>query len=161
MINMILARDKNGAIGYKGSIPWSLPEDMAFFRRVTWEGVIIMGRKTFESIGKPLPHRINVVITRQKDYEAKGCLVFNDLEEAIEKTKNLGETFVIGGAELYKKALPLAKVIYVTEIQAEFKADTFFPAVFDPLEYNKLILRHISSANGYPAYEFVRYTAIN
>ncbi len=161
MINMILARDKNGAIGYKGSIPWSLPEDMAFFRRVTWEGVVIMGRKTFESIGKPLPHRINVVITRQKDYEAKGCLVFNDLEEAIERTKNLGEIFVIGGAELYKKALPLAKVIYVTEIQAEFKADTFFPAFFDPHEYTKLILRHISSANGYPAYEFVRYTAIN
>lgn len=161
MINMILARSRNGVIGYKGSIPWSLPEDMAFFRRVTFEGVVIMGRKTFESLKKPLTNRINVVITRQKDYQAKGCLVFSNLNDAIEKTKNLGEIYIIGGAELYKEALPMAKVIYVTEIDADFLGDTFFPVVFDPLEYNKLILRHIPSHNGYPTYDFVRYTAIN
>lgn len=161
MVNMILARARNGIIGNKGTIPWNLPEDMAFFRRVTWGGVVIMGRKTFESIGKPLPHRTNFVVTRQQNYPVpQGVMCFESLEDAIRVAEPIAEVFIIGGAQIYQQALPLAKVIYLTEIDGDFEGDATFPNVFDPLEYSKLILREIPATKDSPAYRFVRYTAL-
>ena len=162
MVNMILARARNGVIGDKGSIPWHLPEDMAFFRRVTWGNVVIMGRKTYESIGKPLPHRTNFIITRQENYPVpKEAMCFENLQDAIRAGEAIADVFIIGGAQIYEQALPYAKVIYLTEIDADFEGDATFPNVFDPLEYSKLILREIPAHEGSPAYRFVRYTALH
>lgn len=162
MVNMILARARNGVIGDKGSIPWHLPEDMAFFRRVTWGNVVIMGRKTYESIGKPLSHRTNFIITHQHGYKApKEVVRFENLQDAIKAGEAIADVFIIGGAQIYEQALPLAKVIYLTEIDADFEGDASFPNVFDPLEYSKLILREIPATKDYPAYRFVRYTALH
>ena len=162
MVNMILARARNGVIGDKGSIPWHLPEDMAFFRRVTWGNVVIMGRKTYESIGKPLPHRTNFVVTHQHNYPVpKGVMCFESLWDAIRVGEPIADVFIIGGAQIYEQALPFAKVIYLTEIDADFEGDATFPNVFDPLEYSKLILREIPAHEGSPSYRFVRYTALS
>ena len=159
---MILARARNGVIGDKGSIPWKLPEDMAFFRRVTWGNVVIMGRKTYKSIGKPLPHRTNFIITRQENYPVpKEAMCFENLQDAIRAGEAIADVFIIGGAQIYEQALPFAKVIYLTEIDADFEGDATFPNVFDPLEYSKLILREIPAHESGPSYRFVRYTALS
>ncbi len=129
-ISIIVATGKDGVIGNMGKIPWRLPADMAHFKSVTMGHPVVMGRKTFESIGKPLPGRRNIVITRQSDYRATGCEVAGSLEEGL-KLAGDGEIFVIGGEELYRGALPQAKKIYLTEVSGEFAGDAHFPKI-DP-----------------------------
>lgn len=124
---------ENGVIGKNNDLPWHLPEDLKHFKELTLGKTVLMGRKTFESIiarlKKPLPGRKNVVITRQKDYQApEGVLVFPNLESAFKKLSE-EDVYVIGGAEIYKQALPLAKVLYMTHVLGKYDGDAFFPEV--------------------------------
>jgi dihydrofolate reductase len=129
IVSIIVAIDERRAIGLRGAIPWRLPADLKKFKDLTWGHHILMGRKTFESIGKPLPGRHTVIITRDRSYRAEGCLVAHSLKEALSIARERGETeaFVCGGAEVYKEALALADRIYLTEVRARVEADTFFP----------------------------------
>jgi dihydrofolate reductase len=128
MINLIVATSKNGTIGKNNKIPWDIPEDLRYFKNRTLGSSIIMGRKTFESIGKPLPKRENIVITSNKNYRKKGVIVVDSLEKAIKKSSHLNEIFIIGGERVYEEALNLEVVerIYQTKIHKEIPGDRFF-----------------------------------
>ena len=128
IVSIIVAAGENGVIGKGGKIPWRLPADMTRFKSVTMGHPVIMGRKTYESIGKPLPGRRNIVITRQDDYRAEGSEVARSLGDAL-KIAGDGEVFVIGGAEIYREALPLAKKLYLTQVGGVFEGDTYFPKI--------------------------------
>lgn len=134
-VSAIVAAAKNRVIGSDNQIPWYLQEDFRFFKRTTLKHHIIMGRKTFESIGKPLPKRTNIVITRNPFYVASGVIVVNSLEAAFTIASDNGETeaFVIGGGMIYEQALPYLDTVYYTEVQTELEGDTFFPE----LDFNK------------------------
>jgi dihydrofolate reductase len=140
MISAIVAVAKNGVIGKEGGLPWYLPAELARFKEVTMGHPIIMGRKTHESIGRALPGRTNIVITRDKDYKAtEGCMVVNSLDEAIEQAKKAGganEIFIIGGASIYEQAMPLLDRIYLTKVDAEIDGDKFFK--YDPKKWNQI-----------------------
>lgn len=133
---LIVARAKNGVIGRDGDLPWRLRDDMAFFKKTTTGHPIIMGRKTWESFPKrPLPNRLNILLTRNSDYEAPGALVFSDIDAAIAvaraRARQAGDTqvFVIGGAEIYRQSLSRADRLYLTEIDAEIEGDAVFPSI--------------------------------
>ena len=128
MINLIVATSTNGTIGKNNKIPWNIPDDLRYFKNKTLGGSIIMGRKTFESIGKPLPKRENIVITSNENYRKKGVIVVDSLEQAIRKCSHLNEIFIIGGERVYKDALNLKVVerIYHTKIHKEILGDRFF-----------------------------------
>jgi len=134
-VAMIAAIGRNGVIGAGNSIPWRLPSDFAFFKRTTMGKPIIMGRKTFESIGKPLPGRTNIVVTRQKGYQPDGVLVIDSLAAALGHARSMAEAdgvdevFIGGGGELYREAMPLAERLYITEVDLEPQGDTVFPAI--------------------------------
>ena len=130
---LIVAMAKNHVIGINNNLPWHLSEDLKYFKRVTMGKPIIMGRKTFESIGRPLPGRTNIVITRNKNYQAEGIKVVHSLKTAMELCNSIAvidggdEAMVIGGAELYTEALPLADYLYLTEVHADVQGDAYFP----------------------------------
>ncbi|HLG42419.1 MAG TPA: dihydrofolate reductase [Planctomycetota bacterium] len=126
MLSLIVAMARNRVIGAGGKLPWHLPADLKRFKQITMGRPVIMGRKTFESIGKPLPGRTNIVVTRRRGWTAKGCLAAHSLEEAIAAAGE-GEVFVIGGGELYAAALRHADRLYVTEVDADVPGDTRFP----------------------------------
>lgn len=128
MVSIIVAQSKNRVIGKENKLLWSLPADMKHFRDTTKGGVVIMGRKTYESIGRPLPNRINIVISSNTNLQIEGCEVCNSLESALEKAGS-GEIFIIGGGEIYKQAMYLADKIILTEINEEFEGDTYFPEI--------------------------------
>ncbi len=130
MISLIVAMDQNRLIGKENDLPWRLPEDLKYFKRITTSHTIVMGRKTFESIGRPLPNRENVVLTRQKDYQQEGATVSHSVEEleALDAEKK-DELFVIGGATLYEQTLDVANRLYITHIEESFEGDTNFPAI--------------------------------
>jgi len=127
-ISIIVSMDKNKVIGKGSRIPWMLPADREYFKKVTMGHVVLMGRKTYESIGKPLDKRINVIMTRNVDYFPKGCIVVHSAEEVLVKFKNR-KLFVIGGGEIYKQFLPFANRLYVTLIDHEFEGDTYFSEI--------------------------------
>jgi dihydrofolate reductase len=132
MLSIIVAASQDNAIGRNGQLLWHLPNDMQFFKNTTWAMPVIMGRKTFESLGKPLQGRTNIVITRDPDWKADGTTVVSSLDEAIEAANQLlvKEAFVIGGGQVYTEALEIAKRIYITRVMGFFAdADTHFPAV--------------------------------
>jgi len=132
ILSLIVAMDRNRVIGSGGVLPWNIPADMSFFKAVTMHHPVIMGRKTHESIGRALPNRDNIVVSRQPGYQAKGdCIVVPDLSNAVDEALKVEkqEIFVIGGAQMYEQALPVADKIYLTEIDAEFKGDTYFPEI--------------------------------
>lgn len=124
-ISLIVAMGENKVIGYNNQLPWSLPSDLAYFKKITLGYPIIMGRKTFESIGKPLPHRENIVITKNKEYRAEGITVVNTIEEAINYCNNK-EVFVIGGSHIFNAFYPIADKLFITKIHEKFEGDTFF-----------------------------------
>lgn len=128
MISIIFAMGKNNAIGLNNKMPWQLPADLAYFKEVTAGRHVIMGRKTYESIGKALPNRTNIVITGNKNFSADGCTSVNSIEKA-RKLVNGSEAFIIGGAEVYAAFLPIADKLYITVIDSDFEADTFFPEI--------------------------------
>jgi dihydrofolate reductase len=132
-LSLAWAMAQNRVIGRNNNLPWHLPEDLKYFKRITMGKPIIMGRKTFESIGKALPGRPNIVVTHNPDYSADGIRVVSSLEEArslsesIVETDGMEEAVVIGGAEIYRLAMPLADRLYLTEIHADVEGDTYFP----------------------------------
>lgn len=133
-ISHIVAAAENDVIGVDGELPWDIPEDMRFFREKTKGKALIMGRKTFESVGHPLPHRLNVVITRQPHYTAEGAVVVPSLEEALkvchEHRQQYGEEiFIIGGGEIFSQSMNIVDVIYLTRIHKTFKGDSLYPKV--------------------------------
>ena len=130
-LSIIVAIANNRVIGKDNKLPWHLPADLKYFKSVTIGHPIIMGRKTFESIGggKPLPGRTSIIITHQLGYKAEGCVVMHSLQEAINYSKKDDESFIIGGAEIFKQALEIADKLYLTKIHHEFDGDTFFPAL--------------------------------
>lgn len=126
---MIAAAAENRALGKDNQLIWHLPNDFKRFKNLTTGHYIIMGRKTFESFPKPLPNRIHIIITRQKDYKAEGCIIVDSIEKAIEICPKEDENFIIGGGEIYKQSLPYADKIELTVVHHNFEADTFFPKI--------------------------------
>ncbi len=126
-LSVIVATDQENGIGKDNQLLWRLPNDLKFFKKVTTGHAIIMGRKTFDSVGKPLPNRRNIVVSRQPNLKIEGVEVFDNLGNAINACKNEDEFFVIGGGEIYKEALPFAQQLYLTKVDATLNADTFFP----------------------------------
>ncbi len=129
MLSLIVAMDENRLIGRDNGLPWRLPSDMAFFKRTTMGKPVVMGRKTYESIGKPLPGRDNVVITRQVDFCAPGCTVVPGLAEAIEHYADAAEIMIMGGVQIYRLALDNVDRLYVTRVHGSFDGDAWFPEV--------------------------------
>lgn len=153
---LIVARARNGVIGLAGTLPWRLPEDLKHFRRVTTGHAIVMGRKTYESIGRPLPDRRNIIVTRQAAMTVAGCEVAPSLGVALVLARATdAEPIVIGGAELYREALPLATRIHLTEVHAEPEGDAFFPAL-DDAQWEEVSRR---DGDGVTFRELVRRTA--
>ena len=156
-VTLILARARNGVIGAKGGLPWHLPEDLAFFKRTTMGHPIVMGRKTWESIGRPLPGRRSIVVTRDPSFSAAGAEVVHSLDEAVALCAGGDEIFVIGGAQLYVEALPRADRLLLTEIHADFDGDTFLPAP-SPSAWAEAGRQPHPAAEGRPyGFDFVDY----
>ncbi|PHS72343.1 MAG: dihydrofolate reductase [Cycloclasticus sp.] len=129
MISMIVAMGENNAIGKDNELLWHLPEDFKHFKSVTMGKPILMGRKTYQSIGMPLPGRKNIVVTRDKGFFVEGVTIVDSIEEALEVSRQYDEVMVIGGASFYDQMLPLADKLYVTRVHKSFEADAFFPAI--------------------------------
>ena len=127
-LSIVVAMDGNRLIGKDNQLPWYLPADLAFFKKLTTGNTILMGRKTFDSIGRPLPSRRNIIITRNTNIEITGCEVVNSIEEALSLAQGETEVMVIGGAKLYQQILPIADRLYITQIESEFDGDTYFPS---------------------------------
>jgi dihydrofolate reductase len=128
-LSLIVVYARNGVIGRDNAIPWRIPEDVAHFKRTTMGYPVIMGRKTWDSIGKPLPGRRNIVVTRNAGWHADGAEVARSVDEAIEMCGDVSDIFVVGGAQIYADALPLADVVIATEIDRDVDGDTRFPAL--------------------------------
>lgn len=130
-LSIIAAMDYNRVIGINNDIPWHIPHDLKRFKRLTSGHTVIMGRKTFESLGKPLTKRRNIVITSRADYKVQGIEVVKSVEDAIRIADKKQENFVVGGANTYEEFLPFADKLYLTLIKAQFKGDTYFPKIDD------------------------------
>jgi dihydrofolate reductase len=154
-LTLIVATERHNGIGIHNALPWRLPEDLAFFKRTTTGHPILMGRKTFESIGRPLPNRRNIVITRNPAWQHEGVDTAGSLQQAADLAGD-GEVFVIGGAQIYADALPLAARLIVTEIDADFACDAFFPAIDSAVWKEVSREPHQSAEQGF-AYAFVIY----
>lgn len=129
IVAIIAAMAENRVIGRAGAIPWDIPADRRRFRELTLGHPVIMGRRTFESIGRPLPGRTNIILARQPEYQAAGCLVTPSLAEALAACAGAEEVFVCGGEKVYQEALPLASRIYLTIVHRNYAGDTFFPPI--------------------------------
>ena len=125
--SLVVAMARNRVIGRDNQLPWRLPADLAYFKQVTMGNPVVMGRRTYESIGKPLPGRLNIVVTRNPAFRAPGCTVVGSLDEAWRIAGDADEVSVIGGTSIFAEALPVADRIHLTEVQAEVPGDTFFP----------------------------------
>ena len=136
-VSIVVATDAKGGIGLGGSLPWRLPEDLRRFKALTMGSPIIMGRKTWDSIGRALPGRHNIVVSRQAGLAIEGCTVVDSLDAGLAASGPVPEVFVIGGAEIYRLALPIADTMYLTRVHATVGADTFFPA-FDVVEWEEV-----------------------
>ena len=149
MISIIVAVARNGVIGDRNRLIWHISEDLRRFKAITTGHPVIMGRKTFESLGRPLPNRINVVVTRQTGYRAEGCVVAGSLEDAIRRFDPSEEIFVIGGAQIYAQALPLADRFYLTRVFRAYEGDTHFPE-WDEAQWRLLSSESFASGANYP-----------
>ncbi len=160
-IAMIAAVSRNRVIGVEGKLPWYLPEDLKFFKAVTLHKPVVMGRATFASIGKALPNRLNIVVTRDTSFEHPGVRVCHDLESALALADDQAmiegneEIMVIGGGEIYQQALSCASRLYLTEIDVEVEGDTHFPSLDEHWQEVERVAG--SPTEGQPGYDFVRY----
>jgi len=161
MITIIAAIGKNGELGKDNDLIWHLPNDLARFKKVTSGHHIIMGRKTFESLGKPLPNRTTIIITRNDDYKVNGCVIVNSLEAALKAASADPNPYILGGAEIYKQAIAIADTLDLTFVYADFEADAFFP----PIDYSiwKEISREdfIADEKHQYNYSFVTYKKVS
>ncbi len=158
-LSLLVAMAKNRVIGRNNQLPWHLSADLKHFKFLTMGQTIVMGRKTFESIGKPLPGRANIIITRQTGYEVPGATVVNSLEDALliceETSVGNSENFIIGGEKLYRQTLKLCQRIYITEIQRDFEGDVYFPE-FDLTDWEETQRdKHISDSDDRLEFHFV------
>ena len=149
--SFVVAMSRNRVIGRDNQLPWRLPADLAFFKRATLGHPVIMGRRTHESIGKPLPGRLNIVVSTQRDFVAPGCTVVHSLEEAYRAAGDAPEVALIGGRAIFEAAMPDVDVIYLTEVDAEVEGDVFFPP-FDRTRFRETELeRHAADErHAYP-----------
>ncbi|SIS49591.1 dihydrofolate reductase [Thalassolituus maritimus] len=164
-LSMIVAVAENGVIGRNNSLPWYLPNDLKYFKQTTMGKPVIMGRKTYESIGKPLPGRTNIVITRQADYQPEGVKVVNSVEAARELAESVclidgqDEAMIMGGAEIYALALPHTDRLYLTEVHADVEGDAFFPE-YDKSRWQEVAREDFAAEGPNPYnYSFVVYEA--
>jgi dihydrofolate reductase len=156
-LTLIVARARNGVIGKDNAMPWKIPGEQAYFKRVTMGHPVIMGRKTWESIGRPLPGRRSIVVTRNPRFVAPGAEVISGLDAALAACAGAAEAFVIGGAELYRLALPRADRLLITEIDHDFEGDTAFPAP-DPARWREAARDHHAPTEDRPfAVDYVEY----
>ena len=158
-VSLIAAMAKNRVIGRKGDIPWKIPGEQKIFKRTTLGHAVIMGRKTFESLKQPLPLRTNIIVTRQQDYVAEGCILVHDLRQALKSCPpGEDEAFIIGGGQLYQAAFAMCDRIYLTVIPRDIDGDTYFPKI--PLTEFKVIESETITAAGVEPYEFYIYERI-
>jgi len=136
-LSVVVAADERGGIGRGGGLPWHLPEDLRRFKAITMGKPIVMGRRTWDSIGRPLPGRRSIVVSRQAGLAIEGAEVVGSLEQALRAASDAPEVCVIGGAELYRLALPRADVVHLTRVHATVEADTFLPAL-DPSDWHEV-----------------------
>ncbi len=154
-ISIIVAAARNGAIGLENELLWHLPDDFRRFKKMTSGHPVVMGRKTFESLGRPLPRRSNIVISRHPDFSPEGAVRVDSLEAALalaEEAPGSGEIFVIGGGEIYRQAFPLVSRIYLTEVHAELEGDTYFE-IPDPSQW-EVVRRELHPADERHLYSF-------
>ena len=156
-LSLIVAMDENRLIGSNNGLPWNLPADLAFFKRTTLGKPIVMGRKTFESIGRPLPGRRNIVVTRDPGFSAEGCDIANSIDAALDLCTDDEEVMLIGGASLYQQSLARATQLYITRIHHRFTGDTWFPD-FDESEWRVEIQEDCEAdPNNAHAYSFIKF----
>lgn len=157
LISIVVAiSEGNRTIGKDNKLPWHIPEDLKRFKEITSGHPIIMGRKTFESIGRPLPNRTNIIVTRDTNYQVKNCVIVNSLEKAIEQASTIEseEIFIIGGGQIFKEALPLVDKLYLTVVKSQIEGDVFFP---EYSAFKAILKQSFHSSNGYE-YEFLDLT---
>jgi dihydrofolate reductase len=154
-LNMIVAMARNRVIGIDNKLPWHIPGELKYFKDLTMGHHIIMGRKTYESIGRPLPGRTTIIVSRDADYVQEGCLVAHSLQEAVRLSDGDEQVFFVGGSSLYEQALPLADRLYITEIQADYAGDAHFPE-FDRTVWREESREHRVAENGL-AFDYVVY----
>lgn len=160
-LSILVAMARNRVIGRNNQLPWHLPADLKHFKLLTMGKPIVMGRKTYESIGRPLPGRTNIIITHQTNYQAPGAIVVNSVAQALQVCKDTNtitinnESFIIGGEKLFQQTLEICQRMYITEIQKDFEGDTFFPE-FDPDDWEETQRdRHIAENDANLEYHFV------
>ena len=158
MITIIAAIANDNALGKDNDLIWHLPADLIRFRKTTTGHHIIMGRNTYESIGKPLPNRTTVIITRNSDYKAEGCVVVNSIAAALEIAKDDASPFIIGGAQIYKEAITMVDQLDITEVHHEFEADVFFPEIDPSIWKETKREQHQPDEKNKYSYSFVSYT---
>ena len=150
MISIIVAADENNTIGKDNDLIWHLPDDLKFFKQKTSGHAIIMGRKTFESVGKPLPNRVNIIITRDTSFKPEGCIVVHSLTDALTEAAKTDENpFIVGGEQIYRLALPLTDVIYLTRVHHEFDGDRHFPDLGDEWKQVESIPHKVDEKHAY------------
>lgn len=155
-IGLIVAYTRTRTIGNEGIIPWRIKGEQRRFKELTTGNVIIMGRRSYEEIGRPLPNRVNIIVSRTKSFDEDGCITVKTLEEALQKAKEYQDKmiYIAGGAMLYKAAMDLADVMYITEIESDIDGDTKFP-MFDESQFIKTIDEHV---DGEIPYTYMTYT---
>ena len=162
MITVIAAIASNNALGKDNDLIWHLPADLKRFKKVTTGHYILMGRNTYESIGKPLPNRTTIIITRNKNYFKEGCLIANSLEQAIEMSKEEAQVFIIGGAQIYKETIAknLAQQLDITLVHKDFEADVYFPEI-DPKIWKEVVRENFKADEKNKLdYSFISYQKI-
>jgi len=160
MISLIVAHDQNRVIGIDNKMPWHIPSELAYFKEKTMGKAIVMGRNTFEAIGRPLPGRLNVVITRNTSYERDGVTVVHTIDEAIQlATSHHEDVMIIGGEQIFKEVLPYADLLYVTLIQHQFEGDTFFPSYEN--EWEVISTSETITTNNGLKYIYLIYKRVN
>ena len=153
--SLVVAVSRNGVIGRDNRLPWKLPDDLAYFKRVTMGKPVVMGRRTWESIGRPLPGRLNIVVTHDRGYQAPGAVVANSLEEAWKAAGDAAEVAVIGGRRIFEETLPIADRIHLTEVDAEVEGDVHFPRFDRSAWREREVERHPADARHEHPYRIV------
>lgn len=154
--SLVVAVARNGVIGRDNGLPWRLPDDLRYFKRVTMGHPVIMGRRTWQSIGKPLPGRANIVVTHDRAFRAPGCMVVHSMDEAWKAAEGAEEACVIGGTSLFAESLPTADVIHLTEVEAQVEGDTYFPD-FDRSAWREVeVARHAADERHEYPFRIVR-----
>lgn len=159
-ISIIAAVSDNRVIGQGGSLPWRIPADMQHFKRLTMGKPVIMGRKTFQTLDKPLSGRKNIILTRSEDYTMPGCTVAHSLEEALEAAEGADEVMIAGGEAVYRSALPHADRMYLTLVHASFSGDTYFPE-WEPAEWREVEREDHTGTDEPHTYSFLTFERIS